>query len=95
MAFDGKSAVVSFATKKDEEARVGIGAADDVPSTADIALSSRDGSCSSGEQSAITPAPELTLTSRRFMGFAAMAMLWTASQVPLYFFGKLKCLQTF
>lgn len=31
---------------------------------------------------------ELLLTSRRLMSFIAMAMLWTASQIPLYLFGK-------
>lgn len=29
------------------------------------------------------------MTFRRFMGFAAMAFLWTGSQIPVYLFGKL------
>lgn len=29
------------------------------------------------------------MTFRRFMGFAAMAFLWTGSQIPVYLFGKI------
>ena len=28
------------------------------------------------------------MTFRRFMGFTAMAFLWTGSQIPVYLFGK-------
>jgi hypothetical protein len=28
------------------------------------------------------------MTFRRFMGFVAMAFLWTGSQIPVYLFGK-------
>jgi hypothetical protein len=35
------------------------------------------------------------MTFRRFMGFVAMAFLWTGSQIPVYLFGSpqgfLKC----
>lgn len=27
------------------------------------------------------------MTFRRFMGFTAMAFLWTGSQIPVYLFG--------
>lgn len=30
------------------------------------------------------------MTFRRFMGFAAMAFLWTGSQIPVYLFGMSK-----
>lgn len=29
------------------------------------------------------------MTFRRFMGFVAMAFLWTGSQIPVYLFGGL------
>ncbi len=29
------------------------------------------------------------MTFRRFMGFTAMAFLWTGSQIPVYLFGKI------
>lgn len=29
------------------------------------------------------------MTFRRFMGFVAMAFLWTGSQIPVYLFGNL------
>ena len=28
------------------------------------------------------------MTFRRFMGFTAMAFLWTGSQIPVYLFGR-------
>lgn len=28
------------------------------------------------------------MTFRRFMGFVAMAFLWTGSQIPVYLFGN-------
>ncbi|KAJ5595549.1 uncharacterized protein N7459_001757 [Penicillium hispanicum] len=30
---------------------------------------------------------DISMTFRRFMGFTAMAFLWTGSQIPVYFFG--------
>lgn len=30
---------------------------------------------------------EFQMTFRRFMGFTAMAFLWTGSQIPVYLFG--------
>lgn len=29
----------------------------------------------------------MKMTFRRFMGFTAMAFLWTGSQIPVYLFG--------
>lgn len=30
------------------------------------------------------------MTFRRFMGFTAMAFLWTGSQIPVYLFGTIR-----
>ncbi|PKY02248.1 putative MFS drug efflux pump [Aspergillus campestris IBT 28561] len=36
---------------------------------------------------AALPGAEIPMTFRRFMGFVAMAFLWTGSQIPVYLFG--------
>ncbi|KOS37133.1 hypothetical protein ACN38_g12079 [Penicillium nordicum] len=33
---------------------------------------------------------DIPMTFRRFMGFSAMAFLWTGSQIPVYLFGMSK-----
>lgn len=88
MAFDRISPIVSSVAKSEH------GTEDDKRETENgrgdrLVLSSRDASYSSGDQPR-EAAPELavSLTSRRLMSFIAMALLWTASQIPLYLFGK-------
>jgi hypothetical protein len=34
------------------------------------------------------------MTFRRFMGFTAMAFLWTGSQIPVYLFGMIQSQST-
>ena len=34
------------------------------------------------------------MTFRRFMGFTAMAFLWTGSQIPVYLFGTIRSYYT-
>ena len=36
----------------------------------------------------VTVLLECQMTFRRFMGFTAMAFLWTGSQIPVYLFGE-------
>ncbi|KAJ1335759.1 MFS transporter DHA2 family multidrug resistance protein [Microdochium nivale] len=86
MAFDRISPIVSSVAKSEH------GTEDDKRETENgredqLVLSSRDASYSSGDQPR-EAAPELaiSLTSRRLMSFIAMALLWTASQIPLYLF---------
>jgi hypothetical protein len=33
------------------------------------------------------------MTFRRFMGFVAMAFLWTGSQIPVYLFGMAQSME--
>ncbi|KAI2787147.1 hypothetical protein POX_f07510 [Penicillium oxalicum] len=46
-----------------------------------------DGDVSSNEAQPHESEQDVPMTFRRFMGFAAMAFLWTGSQIPVYLFG--------